>query len=295
MGRWLGALAAVCAIAAAAACGRDEPSDEPKEGADAVAPDRGKPADGLYDRELAFLASEGRRALLFSSRADIREGGGVVRALAWADVDGAWQELLDESREFAELRDPWRIFPLGRARLIVGDEGSLDRLSLPGSRGALHLRPLSPPTDMPAAGARLSVREAALITPDDSIAGVLVDAMVAFGASDSASANAAIHAALTAPDGPVVVLAGGEHRGPLLVADVGGEELLETEVLIQPGTRAGEWRVVSADTSVVGTLRATDEDASETASHPIAVAGRIALAGTLYPLAGVLRVPSASR
>lgn len=295
MGRWLGALATMCAIAAAGACGPDAPSDEPADGGDVVAADRGKPADGLYDRELAFLASEGRRALLFSSRADIRDGGGVVRALAWADVDGGWEELLDESREFAELRDPWRIFPVGPARLIVGDEGSLDRLSLPGPRGALHLRPLSPPADVPAAGARLSVREAALITADDSIGGVLIDAMVAFGTSDSAAANAAIHAALTAPGGPVVVVAGGEHRGPLLVADVGGEELLEAEVLIEPGVRAGEWRVVSADTSVVGTLRSTSEDASETARHPIAVAGRIALAGTLYPLAGVLQVPSTSR
>lgn len=279
-----------CVVAALGACGDGDLADDPSSAGTKAGADRTAAADGLYDRELAFLAQEGRRALFFTSRADMRGGGGEVRAQAWAEVGRGWEALLDESKEFAELRDPWRVFPLGSARLLVEDDGALRALVLPGPRGGFELRPVSPPTELSATGARLSVREATLTSSEDSIAGILVDAMVAFADPDSAGSS--IEAVLTAPSGPVVVIAGGEDRGPLLVADVGGVEMLETEVRIEPGDRAGEWRVFSADTSVVGTLRATAEEAPASTALLAVVAGRIALAGTLYPLAGVLRVPS---
>jgi hypothetical protein len=283
-----GLLALLCA-AAAPGCAGDETADDPSGTGAGSGTDRGRPADGLYDRELAFLAVEGRRALLFTSRADIQGGAGRVHASAWADIGGGWEELVDETREFAELRDPWRIFPLGPTRLVVDEEGSLAEISVPGPRGAFLLRPTSPPMDMPRSGARISVREASLSTPDDSIRGLLVDAMVAFPAADSA--GSALHGVFTAVGGPIVVIAGGENGGSLLVADMGGEELLETEVRIEAGDRANEWRVVSADTSVVGTLRASADGGPAAGVRPIAVEGRIALAGTLHPLAGVLLVP----
>jgi hypothetical protein len=264
--------------------------------ADAPISDRGKPADGVYTRDLTFLAGEGRRALVFVSRAVLRDGAASLQSAAWADAGGGWDRAFAGSREFAELRDPWRIVPLGPLRLSVEDDGALRALVVPSSVGELRLVPATPPTELASGANRISMRGATLLTPDDSIQGVLIDGMLAVATTDSA--GPALIGVLTSSGGPIVVLAAGEGGTPVLIADVGGEELFRSEIRLEPGTSRGEWRIVSADTSVAGTLQAADpagaaEPADGTAERaPISVAGRLALAGTLYPLAGGLRGPT---
>jgi hypothetical protein len=259
-----------------------------REGARPAA-DRGLAADGRYHRELTFLAAEGRRALVYASAAVVTGGAGEVRSGAWADDGSGWQSLVDESRRFAELREPWRLFPLGPARLVVGDDGSLAHMTLPGPRGALRLRPTSPPTQLPTESARIGVREATLVTPEDSIVGVLVDVTAVFEPEDSA--GVALRGVLTSLEGPLVVLVSSATGVHVLVADVGGVDPIESAVRLEPGLGRGEWRIVSADTSVVGTLRPLS-GGDGAPGDAVSVSGRLALAGTLYPLAGVLRVPA---
>lgn len=276
-------------VIAAAACG-DDGSTDSADGRDRATPDRGRPADGVYARELTFLAAEGRRALVVASRAELRDGGGVVRMDAWADAGEGWGALMGASRDFAELRDPWRLFPLEGARLSVEDDGALRALTLATPQGAIRLLPTSPPTELGTGSARVLLREADLLTPGDSIRGVLVDGTLAFLPSDTA--GPALIAVLTATGGPIVVLAGSDRGEPLLLADVGTDDVLVVAVRLEPGADAREWRVDSEDESVSGTLRATASPAGEADDGaPVAVSGRLALAGTLHPLAGVLRAP----
>lgn len=275
-------------VLAAAACGGDGSTDS-TDGRDRATPDRGRPADGVYARELTFLAAEGRRALVVASRAELRDGGGVVRMDAWADAGDGWAPLLGASRDFAELRDPWRLFPLEGARLSVEDDGALRELTLPTPRGALRLLPTSPPAELGTGSARVLLREAVLLTPADSIRGVLVDGTLAFQPSDTA--GPALIAVLTATGGPIVVLAGSDRGEPLLVADVGADDVLVAPVRLEPGANPSEWRIASEDESVSGTLRVAAGPAGEADGAPVAVSGRLALAGTLHPLAGVLRAP----
>ncbi|HSM36504.1 MAG TPA: hypothetical protein VK837_08935 [Longimicrobiales bacterium] len=271
-------------------CGdRDAPSEGPPR--DEALGDRGVPADGIYARELIFLADEGRRALVLVSRAAVSGGAASLRAAAWVDPGSGWDRAFEGSREFAELRDPWRLFPLRPMRVAVDEEGALLRVLLPSSQGDIRLSPDTPPTELAAGNARASMRGASMVTPDDSIVGTLVDGMFASSASDSA--GPALVGVLTSTGGPIVVIVGSDQGAPLLVADVGGDALVESQVRLEPGMTQGEWRIVSADTSIAGTLQTGAEAPAEAGGWPpAAVSGRIALAGTLYPLAGVLRAPT---
>jgi hypothetical protein len=281
---------AVALLVGMAGCGdRDAPEDGPAR--DEALGDRGVPADGIYARELIFLAEEGRRALVLVSRAAVSNGAASLHASAWVDPGSGWDRAFEGSRAFAELRDPWRLFPLRPMRVAVDEGGALLRLILPSSQGDIRLSPDTPPTELAAGNARASMRGASLQTPDGAIAGTLVDGMLASAASDSA--GPALIGVLTSTGGPIVVIVGSDQGAPLLVADVGGDALVESEVRVEPGATAGEWRIVSADTSIAGTLQTgAQAPAEDGAWPPAAVSGRIALAGTLYPLAGVLRAPT---
>jgi len=274
---------------AAAACGDGGSSDSAAADGDRASPDRGRPADGVYVRELTFLASEGRRALVLAARAELLDGGGVVTMDAWIDAGDGWEPVMGASRSFAELRDPWRLFPLEGARLSVEDDGALRALTLSTPRGTLRLLPTSPPADLGAGSARVVLREAQLLTPGDSIRGVVVDGTLAFQPSDTT--GPALIGVLTATGGPVVVLAGSDRGGPLLLADIGADDMLATPVRLEAGAVGGEWRIASEDESVSGTLRAIAAPPGDASGAPVPVSGRLALAGTLYPLAGVLRAP----
>lgn len=274
-----------------AGCAPDEPGGDGQGDPSDVAEARGRAADGFYTRELAFVAEEGRRALLLTSRAEIEGGGGEVAQMAWADVGAGWATVLDERRAFSELRDPWRLFPLGPARLAVGDDGALDWIELPRESEALRLRPVAPPTEVPAGDARVSVRIADLLAPGDSIRGTLVDAMLAQDLDTGAGLP--VVGLLTASEGPVVVIVATGEEMPTLVADTGGDELVVAPIRFEEGSTAAEWRIASADTSVAGTLRAGEAPPdAEGSGRPMLVAGRVALAGVLYPLAGMLRIPA---
>ncbi|MEN8376268.1 MAG: hypothetical protein ABFS34_12535 [Gemmatimonadota bacterium] len=282
-------LAAAALLGAACDAGPDPAADGAEREGGRPSADRAKAADGRYHRELTFLAAEGRRALVYASAANVTGGGGEVRSRAWADDGSGWRGLVDESRRFAELREPWRLFPLGAARLVVGDDGALALMTLPGPRGALRLRPISPPTQLSTESARIGVREATLTTPEDSIVGVLVDVTAVFEPEDSA--RVALRGVLTSLEGPLVVLVSAPTGVEVLVADVGEVDPIESAIRLEPGVGRGEWRILSADTGVVGTLRPLD-GGDGAPGDAVSVSGRLALAGTLYPLAGVLRVPA---
>jgi hypothetical protein len=83
-----------------------------------------------YERHIVFLTAQGDSTLLvpWSFTAKTRPGAVDRSIRAWLARSDTWDPFVSETWESPPTRVPWQILPKGRARIIVGQGGALERI-----------------------------------------------------------------------------------------------------------------------------------------------------------------------
>lgn len=183
-----------------------------------------------YDRRLIFLGPGGElpTAAVFDFAA-LSDSAALRRGVRVRLVDGAeWVRLMDEGWEMEPMREPWRLVPRGRLKIVVGDAGDLDALLFRGEDVDLRLEAGPAIAEYsPDAGTQLVLRQGRLRLGDEPINGILLDAQLARAVSPAAlptpgTGPGSVDTAAAAGDTTAGAAAGSDTAAGAGVAGAGG-------------------------------------------------------------------------
>jgi hypothetical protein len=175
MSRTLHLLTATVVVLAMAACdGRGANGRDPARAAQAPV-DLGPTA--AYERRLIFLGpGEVLPTAAIADFVAVSDTLGLRRGVRARVADGNdWTRIMDAGWEMDRMREPWRLVPHGRLRLVVGDAGELSALVFRGDP-EVRIEPGGTLAQLaPEPGMQLVLRRGRLVVGPDLVQGVVLD------------------------------------------------------------------------------------------------------------------------